>query len=138
MSNDFIVVVGSMLSYDAPELLEEIKNSKIALVSVMEDIDLMDSVDLFSRYEAGSEEGVVAILAKEFLKDADLPKEIRDYFNDLDEGYISAETNIGEEEVEELYTRIQNASKPLIIFGKDIFKSKIGEYLKIYKSYKKV
>ena len=121
MNNDLVVVIGSMLSHDNLELLEEIKNSKIALVSVMEDTTLMNDVEQFIQYEAGSEEGVVAILAKEFLSATDFPKEIKEYFDDLDEGYISAETNIGEEEAEELHVMIKNASKPLIIFGKDVF-----------------
>lgn len=121
MSNDLVVVVGAMLSLDDKKLLEKIKDSKVVLVSVMEDTSFMDSVELFCQYEAGSEEGVVAILTKEILSDTDLPQNIKDYFENLDEGYISAETNIGEEEVEELHLMIQDASNPLIIFGKDIF-----------------
>ena len=120
MKNDLVVVIGSMLSLDDKKLFEEVKDSKIALISILEDLPLMERVQFFCRYEAGSEEGVVAILAKEFLKDTNLPDEIRAYFDELDEGYISAETNIGEEEVEELHEMLQNASKPLIVFGKDI------------------
>ncbi len=74
MNNDLVVVIGSMLSHDNLELLEEIKNSKIALVSVMEDTALMDDVEQFIQYEAGSEEGVVAILAKEFYLDTRFSK----------------------------------------------------------------
>jgi len=121
MKSDLVVVVGSMLSYDDKKLLKEIEDSRIVLVSVMEDSGFMDSVEVFSQYEAGSEEGVVAILAKELLKKIDLPKDIREYFDDLDEGYLSGETNIGEEEIEELHAMIQSASNPLIVFGKDVF-----------------
>jgi NADH-quinone oxidoreductase subunit F len=121
MKSDLVVVVGSMLSLDDKELLEEIKDCKVALVSILEDLPLMDSVEFFSRYEAGSEEGVVAILAKELLEKVDLPEDIREYFDDLDEGYLSGETNIGEEEIEELHVLIQDAINPLIIFGKDLF-----------------
>jgi len=142
MTNDLIAVVGSMISLDDRELFEDIKNSKIALISVLEDLSLMSSVKFFSRYEAGSEEGVIAILAKEFLKNADLPKEKRDYFDELDEGYISAETNIGEEEVEELYVMIQNASNPLIVFGKDMFLNSrvenISKFINLLKKYSKI
>ena len=100
---------------------ETIKDSKIALVSVLEDLPLMKNVILFSKYEAGSEEGVMAILTKILLAKTDLPKEIKGYFESLDEGYISAETNIGEDEIEELCAKIKNASNPLIVFGKDLF-----------------
>jgi NADH-quinone oxidoreductase subunit F len=81
----------------------------------------MDRVEFFSRYEAGSEEGVVAILAKEFLKDKNISSDLKSYFDALDEGYISAETNIGEEEIEELHVMLQEAKSPLIVFGKDLF-----------------
>jgi len=139
MDNDLVVVVGSMLSLDDKELFNTIKDSKIALLSVLEDLPLMNSVEFFSRYEAGSEEGVAAILMKELLKSTDLPHEIRNYFDELDEGYVSAETNIGEEEVEELYVMIKNASKPLIIFGKDMFLNSraknISKFINILKKY---
>lgn len=139
MTNDLVVVIGSMISLDDKELFEDIKNSKIALISVLEDLPLMQSVEFFSRYEAGSEEGVVAILAKEFLKDTNLPKQTKDYFDDLDEGYISAETNIGEEEAEELHVMIKNASKPLIVFGKDMFlnsrEENISRFINLLKEY---
>jgi NADH-quinone oxidoreductase subunit F len=142
MSNDLVVVIGSMLSLDDKELFKNIKDSKIALISVLEDLPLMESVEFFSRYEAGSEEGVVAILAKEFLKDANLPQEIRDYFNELDEGYISAETNIGEEEAEELHVMLQNASNPLIVFGKDMFLNSrvenITKFINLLKKYSNI
>lgn len=121
MKNDLIIVVGTMLSLDNKKLFEEVKDSKVALISVLEDLPLMDKVEFFSRYEAGSEEGVVAILAKELLKDKNLPSSEQKYFDDLDEGYISAETNIGEEELEELHVTIQEAKSPMIIFGKDVF-----------------
>ncbi len=139
MAHDLVIIIGSMLSYDDKELLQKIKNSKIALISVMEDPELMDKVSLFCQYEAGSEEGVVAILTKELLKDKDLPKDIKEYFDELDEGYISAETNVGEEEVEELCGMIQKSSSPLIIFGKDIFLNprieNISKFLNLIKKY---
>ncbi|MBL0687378.1 MAG: hypothetical protein JJV95_03475 [Sulfurospirillum sp.] len=142
MSHDFVMVIGTTLSYDNPTLLNEIKKSNIALLSVMEDIGLMDSIKLFTKYEVGSEEGVVAILAKEFLKDIDLPKEIQNYFNNLDEGYISAETNIGNEEIEELHSMLKNSSNPLIIFGKDIFLSSriknISKLINLIKKYSNI
>lgn len=139
MKNDFIIIIGTTLSIDNKKLLEEIADKKIALVSVMEDSFLMNKVEFFSQYEAGSEEGVMAILTKELLKDAKLPKPIKDYFEDLDDGYISAETNIGEEEVEELHVMIQNASNPLIVFGKDLFLNSkvenISKFINLIKEY---
>ena len=92
ITNDLVVIIGGKLSFDAPWLLSKIKNSKIVLISVFEDLNLMDKVSLFSRYEAGSEEGVIALIAKEILKEKKLSSDIEDYFDDLDDGYLSAET----------------------------------------------
>ena len=142
MTNDLVVIVGSMISLDDKELFKNIKNSKIALICILEDLPLMESVEFFSRYEAGSEEGVVAILVKEFLKDVDLPEEIVEYFNELDDGHISAETNIGEEEIRDLHKMIQNASNPLIVFGKDMFLNSrvenISKFINILKQFSNI
>lgn len=119
--NDLVIVVGTILSLDDKTLLDRFIDSKIALISVIEDTPIMDKVSFFSRYEARSEEGVIAILAKELLQNKDLPADVKQYFDELDEGYVSAETNIGEEELEELHDMIQDASSPLIVFGKDVF-----------------
>lgn len=121
MNNDLVVIIGAMPSYDDKALLKRIENARIALISVMEDTSLMERVDFFSRYEAGSEEGVISILTKEFLKEKKLPQELMEYFENLDEGYISAETNIGEEEIEELHSMIKSATSPLIVLGIDLF-----------------
>lgn len=142
IANDLVVIVGGNLSFDAPELLDEIKESKIALISVFEDLNLMDKVSFFSRYEAGSEEGVIALIAKELLKDKELDNNIKSYFNDLDEGYLSAETNIGEEELEELHVMINKASKPLIIFGKDLLlhkrSSNISKFINLIEKFSNI
>jgi NADH-quinone oxidoreductase subunit F len=121
VKNDLVVIIGTILSLDDKAFLNELSSTKIALISVLEDTPIMDRVSFFSRYEAGSEEGVIAILAKELLKDKDLPLEYKHYFDELDEGYISAETNIGEEEIEELLMMLQDAKNPMVVFGKDLF-----------------
>lgn len=97
-----------------------LQDTKIALISVLEDPTFAHKVDFFSRYEARSEEGVIALLAKAFLQNKKLPTHIAEYFEDLDNGYLSAETNIGEEEIEELCALINAANKPKIILGPDL------------------
>jgi NADH-quinone oxidoreductase subunit F len=139
ITNDLVVIIGGNLSFDAPWLLSKIKNSKIVLISVFEDLNLMDKVSLFSRYEAGSEEGVIALIAKEILKEKKLSSDIEDYFDDLDDGYLSAETNIGEEELEELHVAINKAKNPLLIFGKDLLSHKrvsnITKFIELIEGY---
>ncbi|NOX16498.1 MAG: hypothetical protein GXP61_10865, partial [Epsilonproteobacteria bacterium] len=82
----------------------------------------MSSVAKFqSRYEAGSEEGVLAILAKELLINKNLDIKIKDFFDNLDKGYISAECNIGEEEFEEIEELYKDAKNPIIVVGYDLY-----------------
>lgn len=128
--HDLAIIIGAIPSYEDEVLLKMVNNSNVALISIMEDCFLMDKVDFFSRYEAGSEEGVIAILAKELLKDKQLPQNIKSFFENLDEGYISAETNIGEEEIEELHIMIKKSSLPLIFLGRDIFLNKRVQNIK--------
>ncbi len=139
MDNDLVLVVGSMLSLDDVELFERVRDSRVALISVLEDLPLMGSVEFFCRYEAGSEEGVVALLSRELLEGIELPLEVKRYFDEMDEGYISAETNIGEEELCELHDMVKKASKPLIVFGRDMFLNSrvenISKFINLLKKY---
>ncbi|WP_458700701.1 hypothetical protein ACKGJI_01010 [Sulfurospirillum sp. 1307] len=139
IKNDLVVIIGSSLSFDAPELLEKIQNSKIALISILEDLNLMERLDFFCRYEAGSEEGVMALIAKEILKDKNLDGKTKSYFDELDYGYLSAETNVGEEELEDLHVMIKEAKNPLFIFGKDLLTHKrasnISKFISLIQKY---
>lgn len=75
--------------------------------------------DFYVRYEVGTEEGVVALLLCEFGVNSDIPT-IKNFVNSLDYGYLSAETNISEEEIKEIKNSIVTHKNPLLIIGKDI------------------
>jgi len=121
MDSDFIIVIGVMPSFDE-QLLSNLKNRKnIVYLSVIEDREMVNIASLQSRYEAGSEEGVLAILAKELLKDKELDKVAQNFFENLDDGYISAESNVGEEELEEIFEMYKDAKRPLLVLGYDLY-----------------
>jgi NADH-quinone oxidoreductase subunit F len=139
---DLIILCGIVPFIDSIELLNDLqnvkdKNSKIVLLSPIEDVKLCEDLELFCKYEAGSEEGVVAMLSKYLVKE--LPKNLQEYFENLDDGYLSAETNIGEDEIEEIQALYGNAKNPLFIFGKDLVvhecSENIARFLNILKSY---
>ena len=76
--------------------------------------------DLYVRYEVGTEEGVVALFLYEFAnKSAD--SELNDFINALDYGYLSAESNVSEEELQMLKNAILKSKNPLLLVGRDIF-----------------
>lgn len=76
--------------------------------------------DFYVRYEVGTEEGVVALLLYELANNS-ADSKLRDFINSLDYGYLSAETNVSEEELLRLKNALIKAKNPLLIIGDDIF-----------------
>jgi len=127
IDSDFVLVMGIMPSKDEA-LLDVLKNSKnIIYLSVVEDIDITNMVKIQSRYEAGSEEGVLAILAKELFSNQNISKEVKYFFENLDDGYISAECNVGEEELEEINKLYKISKNPTLVLGYDFYNHHRGK-----------
>lgn len=123
---NLVIVIGTLLSRDDKARLADIQNctqngTKVVYLFSMEDKALLEHTTFFSRYEVGSEEGVLALLAKSLLSHQSLPSSIKAYFDDLDEGYVSAESNFGEEEIEEIEALYSASDKVLLILGRDLF-----------------
>ena len=121
---DLILCVGTFPSRHDIALLESLResNAKVVYLFTMEDQALVEQSTFFSRYEVGSEEGIFALLAKSFLTQSKLPETIKNYFEALDEGYISAESNLGEEEIEEIEALYQEATNVLLVLGDDLMR----------------
>ena len=124
---DLVISVGALPSRQDANLLEAMQKSlqsgsKLVYLFTMEDTNLVEKSSFFSRYEVGSEEGVFALLAKSFLNDVSLPESMATYFDEMDDGYISAESNLGEEEIEEIEALYAKASKVLLVIGEDVLK----------------
>ncbi len=121
---DLIICVGTLPSRHDTTLLKSLSDSeaKVVYLFTMEDQALVEKSSFFSRYEVGSEEGVFALLSKSFLKDVKLPESIQSYFEELDEGYISAESNLGEEEIEEIEALYEGATNVLLVLGDDVIR----------------
>ena len=121
---DLIICLGTLPSRHDTMLLESLRASeaKVVYLFTMEDQALVEKSAFFSRYEVGAEEGVLALLAKSFLLHVKLPESTQSYFEELDEGYISAESNLGEEEIEEIEALYQEAHRVLIVLGDDLIR----------------
>lgn len=122
--SDFILTLGTMF-------LDENKNTKDSIVEAvsqnsakfiyMHPIDnheLKDYYNQFIKYEVGSEEGICSLLLNAFAKNCD--KQTNSYIDNLDIGYISAESSAGEEEFEEAYENYINAKNAVLLVGNDI------------------
>lgn len=101
LTNEITLVLGTLLSRDDATLASKL-SSPLIYLSAMEDPTLHEKATLFSKCEVGSEEGVLGVLIAAVTQGKDAANEIKDYLNDLDEGYLSAECNVGEEEAEEI------------------------------------
>jgi len=126
--SDFIAVFGTRVSTDNPMVRYMITTSyqkfggEVVYLHPIEDDLLKNVVTQFLKYEAGTEEGVLAILVKSLLEDKkELSSEIKSFFDDLDEGYISAESNIGEEEIERFKSSLNHRKKLSFIVGRDLY-----------------
>ena len=118
---DFLLIMGFMPSREEGMLAKLIGNDNIVYLSVIEDKEMTNVSKIQSRYEAGSEEGVLAILAKELFSRRDIDEKTANFFENLDDGYISAESNVGEEELEEINKIYKKAKNPLLMLGHDFY-----------------
>ena len=123
--SDYIITFGSFLSADNEQIQEAIiqaiaKNSaEFVYMHPIDNIDLKVYYSQFIKYEAGSEEGISALLLDTFVKSSN--EKIQTYLDDLDIGYISAESSAGEEEFEEAYEKSLEKKQKTLILGRDIF-----------------
>jgi len=124
--SDAAIVIGSRIATDNPGVRYALttaskhNGAKIVYAHPMEDALMQNVTTQMMKYEVGTEEGVMALLAHEILKDADLDESERAFFDDLDLGYIYAETNIGEEELAFMTRSFSRAKKRTLIIGNDL------------------
>ena len=95
--------------------------ARVAYMHPLEDKEIQNIVTQFIKYEAGSEEGVAALLADTLLKEIELPKAVRTFLDDLDIGNLSAESNIGEEELEMLRKSLIKKTGFSLVVGADLY-----------------
>jgi len=121
INSDFVLVMGFMPSRQKSILKRLRENRSVVYLSAIEDKNMTSIAQIQSRYEAGSEEGVLAIMAKELLSNSNVDTKTKDFFDNLDDGYISAESNIGEEELEEIDKIYKKSTKPMLVLGYDFY-----------------
>ncbi len=122
-----IIIIGTRVNDDAPLVKYSINmaskhhRARVAYMHPIEDSNISNIVTQFIKYDAGSEEGVSALLADTLLKNREVPSEIRDILNELDIGNLSAETNIGEEELDNLSKSLIKKVGYSLVIGADLY-----------------
>lgn len=84
----------------------------------IDNIDLKVYYSQLIKYEVGSEEGIASLLLETFATSPS--SQIQAYLEDLDIGYISAESSAGEEEFEEAKEKSEEKSSKSLVVGRDI------------------
>ncbi len=121
--SDFILVLGTRIADDLPDLKFKLnqaskrQKAEIIYMHPIEDSSIHNIVTQFVKYEVGSEEGVLALLLASFIESDKLPDAIKN----LDSGYISAESNVGEEEIEQIIKRSKRKRKLSLVAGEDLY-----------------
>ena len=123
--SDGIIVIGSRILTDNPAVRYHITmaskrhNARVIYMHPMEDKQMQNVVTQFVKYEVGSEEGVLAMLSKTLLEGKISVKKIAAFLNDLDMGYLSAESSVGEEELDTIKRTLDRCKNISIVIGED-------------------
>lgn len=124
--SDFIITIGTRIATDNPAVryalteATKFRKADVVYMHTLEDALLNNVVKQFIKYEVGSEEGVLALLLKYLVQD-----NLQTLTDSLDDGYLSAESNVGEEELERLVSMLQRKErlgqkKATLVVGEDL------------------
>jgi NADH-quinone oxidoreductase subunit G len=125
--SDAIVVLGTRVKDDAPMVKNHIamaakrEKAKVVYMHPIEDSAIQNIVTKFAKYEPGSEEAIVAMLLELFTREAELPEEIKNFIDELDIGYLSAESSISEEELDSIKAEFWKKKRFTLVVGEDIY-----------------
>lgn len=104
--------LASLLCEQNPQLAGLVKQNEFLYISCFEDKIL--GIQNLVRCEIGSASYVLALLCKYSLDAAKFDEQTREYFEGLDEGYLSGECNVGEEEFEQIAEFLNNCENIVI------------------------
>ncbi|HHD78086.1 MAG TPA: ferredoxin, partial [Epsilonproteobacteria bacterium] len=122
-----IIVFGTKIYDDAPTVKYHINmaskwhRARVAYMHPIEDAEIKNIVTQFIKYEPQSEEGVAALLVEMLLRDVEVPAGVKAFLHDLDIGNLSAESNVGEEELELLRKSMLKKNGFSLVIGSDLY-----------------
>ncbi len=125
-----VIIIGTRIATDNPMVRYAMRTAsqhngaKIVYAHPLEDVLMKNTATQFIKYEVGTEEGVLALIANELLQNCDIDDETREFLEDLDLGYLEAESNVGDDELKAMTKSFQRAQKHVLIIGSDVFSHK--------------
>ena len=141
LNSDFIISFGTFMEDKELKnsIIEAIKknSAKFIYMHPVDNSDLKSFYTQLIKYEVGSEEGICGLLLNSFVPNCD--EKTKSYIDNLDLGYISAESSAGEEEFEEAFENSENTKFKTLIIGNDLVEHErienIVKFLAIIKKY---
>lgn len=127
VESEYVMIFGTRIASDVPGLKFKVNQSskkhksQVIYMHPLEDSSIQNIVTQHLKYEVGSEDAVIALVAQALLKDSEIPESIKSYLDDLDDGYISAESNIGEEEISLMVKKMAKKKRFSFIAGADLY-----------------
>jgi len=124
---DAIIVIGTRIATDNPMVRYALRTAsqhngaKIVYAHPLEDALMKNTATQFMKYEVGTEEGVMALLVNELLKNSDVDEQTRAFLDDLDLGYLEAESNVGDDELTLMTKSFKRAKNHVLVIGSDVF-----------------
>ncbi|WP_428738151.1 NADH-quinone oxidoreductase subunit G [Sulfurimonas sp.] len=121
-----VIVVGSRIATDNPGVRYALttasrhNGAKIVYAHPIEDALLQNTVTQFMKYEVGTEEGVLALIANELLASVDIDEDTKAFLDNLDLGNLSAESNIGDDELAFMTKQFKRANNKVLVIGSDL------------------
>ena len=137
LNSDFVISFATFL--EDKQIVDSIKNSgaKFIYMHPIDNINVKSFYSQLIKYEVGSEEGISALLLNFFASNLD--ETTKKYLENLDLGYICAESSAGEEEFEEAFENSLNSKLKTLIIGNDLVEHErienIVKFLAIIKKY---
>jgi NADH-quinone oxidoreductase subunit G len=122
--SDAVIMIGTRISRDNPvvkysaNIATKKQRADFIYMHPIDDVALQNKYNQFVKYEVGSEEGVMALLASYLIKQ--IPSELEEYFDNLDIGYLSGECSVGEEEFDLIVKKLKRRRYKTLVLGEDL------------------
>ncbi len=122
-TSDYILSIGCSIESDNPMVkfaasqAVKYKKAFVSTIAPVEEYAISNVISLYINNEVGSEEAALAMIADTFIEDKSTQEE---FFDSLDFGYLSGESNISEEELALLKINYKRKTNPILVIGEDV------------------
>ena len=122
-TSDYILSIGCSIESDNPMVkfaasqAVKYKKAFVSTIAPVEEYAISNVISLYINNEVGSEEAALAMIADIFIEDKSTQEE---FFDSLDFGYLSGESNISEEELALLKINYKRKTNPILVIGEDV------------------